>query len=90
MPFGTESDFNATTVKLLEKHGYVGLLYSRGALNTGPRDPGRTPGDFAHRERYMVPSDFSGFQTRIARMFLLGLFRPVIDALGVVTRRMAA
>lgn len=77
VPFGGQKHFNDATVNLLKKHGYVGFLYSRNALNISRAGRNQVHGDCMFRERYMVPPDWNSFHKSLARMFIRGLLRSV-------------
>ena len=72
VPFGGDTDLNRTTVQVLKSLGYVGFLYSRGALNHGQRGGKQSFHGLPYRERYMVPASFAGFQRKILRLWVKG------------------
>lgn len=72
VPFGGDTDLNETTLHVLNKLGYRGFLYSRGAMNFGRVRHKQNFMGIPYRERYMVRPSFPGFQRQILRLWLKG------------------
>jgi peptidoglycan/xylan/chitin deacetylase (PgdA/CDA1 family) len=67
IPFGGESSFNSTTIRLLDQHGYNAFLYSRNKINLECIHKYNKEGELSmlFGDRYMPKSTFSSFQRQV-------------------------
>jgi peptidoglycan/xylan/chitin deacetylase (PgdA/CDA1 family) len=70
IPFGGEADFTDTTLSIIRRHGYRGVLYSRDRINLGQRrSVAMREGDrLVYAERYMAATTYPKFQKQIFRL----------------------
>ncbi len=80
VPFGGDKDIDSTTIELLNKYQYKGILYSREAINIRKLIKNSRDADtsLASRDRYMSSSEFNSFQKQIFNLGLKGLKKTII------------